>query len=505
MSALGQSEPFLSPYQDDPSVAPGMLSILRRQKWKILGVLAVVLAGLAPLILLAPDVYQSEARLLNRMGRETLSMDPAIVGPTMDVSANRENETNSELAILKSRILAERVVDKLGPEPFLPGRAAKADSPGLLARLGLVTSLSPREQAIEKFTKNLGLEVEGKSNIINLSLEGPSPAATHAGLDELIRAYLERHIEVYGAQTPPRFFQEQADRLARELTRREDELKQFRLAHQITAMDKQEDALLSQITSLERDVAEAGGQQSASEAKIASLNRSLAKDSESLELSRVIGKTNYAADSMKGRLVELRQKETDLALRYPADARPLTDVRAQIKVLEATLAKESETLTEVTTGVNTNYQALQLALTTEQAQLKAGVARRDSLIKDLARRRAALRELTSQEAALSRLQREVKQLEGEYQRGWESLQRVKASTALDLGKIASIRVVQPATLPLRPLKPKRALLLGISAILGLFGGLGLAYVCEYSRAGKAAGAPGEEYGRKSHPQPLGSA
>lgn len=104
--------------------------------------------------------------------------------------------------------------------------------------------------------------------------------------------------------------------------------------------------------------------------------------SKTLELSRTTGVTNYAADALKEKLLDLRLRETDLAARYPESHRPLIDVRTQIKEAETTLENENETHTEVTTGVDETYQQVQLALVNERAQSEALKAQRRRLRKN---------------------------------------------------------------------------------------------------------------------------
>jgi uncharacterized protein involved in exopolysaccharide biosynthesis len=94
--------------------------VLFRHKWKIvlffLAVMATVTAGTYS----APEIYRAEAKLLVRIGRENVSLDPtATTGQTISIGQSRESEINSELEILKSRELAEKVVDTIGHKVFL--------------------------------------------------------------------------------------------------------------------------------------------------------------------------------------------------------------------------------------------------------------------------------------------------------------------------------------------------------------------------------------------------
>ena len=46
-------------------------------------------------------------------------------------------------------------------------------------------------------------------------------------------------------------------------------------------------------------------------------------------------------------------------------------------------------------------------------------------------------------------------------------------------KISNISVVQPATYPVKPVRPKKLLNIALGFFLGIFGGIGLAFISEY--------------------------
>ena len=66
--------------------------------------------------------YRSQAQLLVRLGRENVAIDPtATVGqtPAVSIPQSMENEINSAVVLLKSRVIVEKVVDSLGPRVIL--------------------------------------------------------------------------------------------------------------------------------------------------------------------------------------------------------------------------------------------------------------------------------------------------------------------------------------------------------------------------------------------------
>ena len=154
-------------------------------------------------------------------------------------------------------------------------------------------------------------------------------------------------------------------------------------------------------------------------------------------------------------------------------------MRQQIKEAEDALDGENETHTEVTTGVDETYQQLQLTLDNERAQQVALQAQQDSITAELTRQRGELASLASQEVELQTLDREVQLAEKDYQQYRDSLQRARISSALDLDKVSNVSIVQPATLPMDPVKPNKLLNLCLGVFLALFAGLSFAFAFDY--------------------------
>ena len=51
--------------------------------------------------------------------------------------------------------------------------------------------------------------------------------------------------------------------------------------------------------------------------------------------------------------------------------------------------------------------------------------------------------------------------------------------ALDSGGISNVSVVQPASLPIEPVKPRKLRNFVLSILLGMFGGIGFAFLVEF--------------------------
>jgi len=477
------------------SSARDVVQVLFRRKWIIVVIFGGVSVAAATYALTAPPVYESEAKLLIRIGRENIAVDPSVVaGPMVGgVSQNRENEVNSELSILTSKLLAEQVVDTVGPESLLdkPHELSTKERIyqiiqkvevlplTIMAMVSPQTPSPPRDRALKEVVENISVEVEKKTNIISVTFDAKDSETARKTLDALVEGYMDRHIKVHQSQASPQFFEDKAAELQKELSQREKERDEYRLSHGISSIEKQKETLLAQLSSMDSERSTAEADVEASEAKVAALERALRGKSATLVTSETSGIPNATSEKLKSDLTDLKMKETDMSARYPDSYRPLAELRAQIKQAEAMVKKEQTSLTTVTKGLDPNHQQLQLQLDTERAMRDSQKARAEKIVTELKRVQEKLDELTSLEAEATRLDRDVEVADQEYREYREGLQRARINNAMDLGKVSNVSIVQPATASTVPVRPQKARILALGLFLGLFGGVFCAFVREY--------------------------
>jgi uncharacterized protein involved in exopolysaccharide biosynthesis len=444
------------------------LRVVFRQRRKVLGFFtATVLITLLALLIVSP-VYVSEAKLLIKVGRESVSVDPSVLGPTMNVLQERRNEINSEIGILTSPYLIERVVKDIGIDAFVDMDEFADEAPA-----------RAYEVAVGDFQRDFEASSSGDDDIIHLGYRAASPELAQQALDRLIEQYIDRRIEIHSTQASPAFFREHSTDLLGKLTLAENELESFRTRQQISSIDVQKEALISQVSGLDMAINEFNGQVDASNARIIALQASIESRPAIREINRTTGITNNAADQIKGKLIDLRMREADLSARYPDDERAIVDVRQQILVAEQELAKEEETHTEVTTGVDNTADALRLDLVTERSQLYAAMARLRTLQQERQVKQAQLDRLAGDEIELNRLEREVDIADQEYREYMSRHQRANISAAMDSSRVSNVSVVQPASFISKPVAPRRKLSMLLAILAGIFGGLGIAFLSEY--------------------------
>src|SRR3989339_727719 len=178
----------------------------KRVVWCFLGIMLLTFL----ITLLMPRTYKSEAKLLVRLGRENVSMDPTASagGEVVQVAQNRESEIKSELEILKSRDLAATVVAQLGPEVISPK--------SIFSFFSTATKEEEQGAAVETLMKNWEVTSEKDSNIIKIVYPAKDPKVAQDVVAALTEAYLAKHLLVNRTRGSYDFFKAQTEKTAGE-------------------------------------------------------------------------------------------------------------------------------------------------------------------------------------------------------------------------------------------------------------------------------------------------
>jgi capsular exopolysaccharide synthesis family protein len=476
-----------------------LLYVLFGHKKKALAFAILLFAMVAIATFLRPAVYRSEAKLLVRLGRESVSLDPtATIGEVAHINRTYDWEVNSELEILKNREIVEQVVDEIGPGTLATVDAQKpapailrtvknalagaTNAPKRLVKgLGLSQPLSEREKAVRRMLQCLKIQALQNSNVIAVAYKERSPELAREVLDRFIQKYLEKHVAVYGTSNSQQFFERQVSELHAKLAGAEKELQEIKDTTGISSLEEQRSVMVNTIGTLERNAAETEAQLAAANAKVTGIQEILATIPETVVVEETTGFSDYGADLMRSRLYDLRLTEKELAARYKPDSRQLEAIREQVNAGTSILENEQTkpNRTEVKKGVNNTYQQMRLVLLTEQSDATALQSKLDKMHAQLAEAKTSLRTLNDVENRTSQLQREIKLLTDNYSRYFEKLEEARIDHALNSERISNISVLQAATLPAVPSGPPKSVFLALGLVLALAGGVGFAFLCEH--------------------------
>ena len=466
-----------------------------RHKGKAALLFGVVLAGTILFTFFVPRQFHSEGKLYLRLGRENATLDPtATFGENSFVAIpqSRENEINSVAEMVQSRVLIERVVDKLSPAVVLEEEetSAAADNNaalssasgsagsfknGIKSLLGM-PGMSDRDRAVIQIEKNRKVEPVRKSNVIEISYIAGSPKSAQAVVAALIDAYLAEHVRLNRPQGSHEFFAGQTNRLHDDLANKEQALRDLKNKTGLAATHDQRHQIIERIGRLEDDLLAADTARAVSEAKVTSLRNKLSELPDTQVTQEISGYGNEGTDRMRDQLYALHVKESEAGSKYTAEHPKLQQIRDQIGQAKETLAREERTRTQVTKEPGRLHQQTQLELLAEEPVLASLNARTRELRSQLSVARDELKTFNENELLVTRLEREVEMLDGEYRKYSASLEQARIDQALEFQHMSNINVAQEATFEAMPVspRPKINLLLGLAT--GLFGAIGLCLV-----------------------------
>ena len=477
--------------------------VLFRHKRKIIVFFLAVMIITAVGIVLTTEAYLSEAKLLVRLGRENVTLDPtAATGTIAPIRPSHESVINTELEILGSQEIAEMAVDAIGPEVLFDKEHPVNSTTGktiakikrpvyiLAKRLrkllrhpsdaGTGGSSSKRDRAVRMVMDNFQIQTQKVSSTISLAYKSQNPKLAQEVLAKLIDSYLEKHITVHQTPGSHQFFIQQTEYLRGRLTQLEDELRNLRNETGISLLDEQHRLTLGNISTLEKNLDATEIALVASTATVEALHKTLAEIPDTVVATITEGLPNVAADGMRQRLYDLQLQEQDLLSKYEPESRHVQDIHQQTVAAQALLSQEKPERTQLTRELNTTYVDLQSSLLSEQASMSSLQAQVEVIKTKLASARGEVSTRNDVEVKVKALTREIEVQQANYRKYSENLEQARIDDALESGKISNIGILQAAILPVRPISSRKMLTLFLGLVFGMLGGIGLAFFCEYT-------------------------
>lgn len=478
--------------EEDPSHSGiglnDILYIVFRHKWKILLCAVAGLAAAAGVYFLTARDYESQAKLLVRYVVERSAIDA--VDPTVRTGGSQTDSIiNSEVEILTSMDLAVQVADAVGVE-----------------RLGSQSAgVGAKAAAVESVFKGLTVGARKGNNVISVAFRNRDPQLARTVLEELVKRYFDKHLEVHRSLGAFDFVSQQTDQIRSRLRLTEDELKKLKADSGILSLTDSTASVNARMARCEDELLTAEAELAQQQARLKETERLLAGGNPSQPKdapNQAEGSTPPsfrsavplpasapgknpgapappAMDSRIGqrhqllveRGTELRKAELDLLARYTPQSQLVKSTRSQIEDLDRE-RHELETKFPVlltalpkTTGDGGRPQS---DLSADRASL-GGLAAKVEVLK------AQLRATAEQAGRLAQVGPQIMQLERKKEveetnvKYFESsLEKARVDEALDPSKIPNISVIQKPTDGMKVTGETKKLVLGLAC-----GGVGL--------------------------------
>jgi polysaccharide biosynthesis transport protein len=445
--------------------------VLVRRRWTVLTFFLVTVVAAAVWTFTTRPTYTATATL--RIEREA----PRVLVFEEVVRADPEEEYyQTQHRVLQSRTLANRVINLLAldqhPEFQELEEATGLGGAGAWLRERLVRWLpvpppppdATAESAVESpltraFRGRLSVQPIRNSRLVNVSFASHHPDLAARVANTLADAFIAQNLDEKTEATryATQFLGTQLEDARAKLEDSEKRLNAFLKSKDILFVDEDErgarlDLVTQQLRVLSDALLEARARRIAKESVVAQVR------GQNLDALPAVLENPVVA-SLKEELAKLEGEYRQLAQTFKPEYPRVQRAEQAIQELRRQLAIESR---RIVVGLEADYRA---ALRTERELQKS--------VDD--HRRLSLR-LGDQLAEYRLLRREVDTNQGLYASLLTRLKETGVSSAL---LTSNISVVDRAEAPLHPSKPRKGLNLLLAGVLGLLGGVGLAFFREY--------------------------
>ncbi|MBL0156915.1 MAG: hypothetical protein IPP47_07390 [Bryobacterales bacterium] len=474
-----------------------VVRFLRRYVLVILGVFVLTVAGTYTVLSLMTELYEAEAALLVKIGRENL--DPSAASRNLPLTSGvRREDLPSEISILHAPELVAKVVDSIGPEAFRPkpvvpvgfightkyyvkqaARGIKKQYQEALYALDLAKRLDDRQTAIQGILDNLVAEPVKDSDVIAIRLRYADPLLAQRVEARLIQEYMALRTEIRGAPGVEKYFDVKAEVLQKDLLKAEAEKASWKDRFNLVSAGEQKSLMVKAVRELLSHL-------NATRSEIASLESQLKLSENVLASMPVYVKgsqqetPNPTLESLKQQVASRETERARLLSKFKEDSETVTTLDREIERFRTLLEKEAKTqIGSVTSQLNPSRQIIEQQLDQNRIRL---VGLKVLERKDEEQLNAISREVKSLDAADMRLgdiERNRTLAEQDYFAVMKRKTDSVISNELDNHRISNISIVMEPSIRPQPVYPRKLLIMMISLGAGLLLGLGIALLLNH--------------------------
>ncbi len=449
--------------------------IVKRHLWSILG-LATMAALLAALIVFdMPPVYQSTATLMIDSQQSKVLM----MGDVYDVQSANEQYFETQNEILKSRDLAQKVIDKLklAENQEFVDQTEVEEKPGIweewLAWLpavfdnsqeendtGSTIDYTQREHLLGDFLGRLSVKPRKFTQLVDIGFEAEDPELAREIVNTLGDTFIDSTLSGRMDETRKAadWLSERLKSLKETLIISENQLQEYLRKEHLVDLEGVMTLAKGEIEGNAERLAEARKARMEAESlynKVRNIGGSLYKNIEVIP--------EVFADPIVAGLVEkeseLRRKLTELSQRYGSEYPALIAARSELDTVESQLKKQ---IASTVSGIKSHYE---IALANERA-----------IARSVKTNKAQVQDIGNKQTQLRQLQREVESNRNLYEMFFKRYKEASEAASM---KESNISFVDRANHPLEPIKPRKKLIILSAFVAALMAGVMLALFLYY--------------------------
>jgi len=451
------------------------LDVIFRRKWLIISFLAFTFITTLILTLASPKIYKASTSIEVMPQNQKVTKFEEVVATEM----RAQEFYQTQVDLLQNNALARRVIEKLElvNHPVIIDTLYDTGEPGVISKIkesvknilrALISSSEDKEknpfliseealkqQALLKFIED-NLEVSPKRNSMLISISFTSPdrqlsqSVANAFAKEFVHWKMDKKLEA--SQLAREFLMKQIDRAKISLEKAEEDLNRFAKQAGIVSLDVKLNSVYRQLEELNSALAMAAADLIGKE----SVYKQATLDGPS-SLPQVM--ENQVISGLKAEYARLRSEYEDLTVTFHDDYPTVKALKMKMNSVDDRIRIEE--------------QKVFLAI---ENQYKAGLQKVKTMGARVEHQKKMAIDLNERATQYKIMDREVETNKGIYQ---SLLERTKEIESMVGVSSSNINIIDQAMLPIKPFKPNVKLNLLLAIVIGLMGGLGLAFFLEY--------------------------
>ncbi|WP_295432157.1 polysaccharide biosynthesis tyrosine autokinase [uncultured Thiodictyon sp.] len=446
--------------------------VVLKRRWTIVVVTLIVVATMMTNTYLETPIYRADLTL--QIDSEDIKV--VTIGAPVDAATGGQDYLQTQYELLKSRSLAQRVVEQMGlndrpaaapPTPpswviqakrWMAELLARGDTdPTVASEAGAPDQAADSarlEGAISGLLGGLTITPVRNSRLVRLSYASPNPVLAAAILNNLAKSYINLNLERrFDSTTYARnFLQERLQQVKAKLEESERELVEFSRREEIISVDQKESIITGNMTAASAALIDASKKRMAAESIYRQMERTRGQG-----LAAVLDST--IIQDLKQTKAKLEAQYQDNLSTYKPAFPAMVQLRSQINQIDATIDQEIDNIRAAITG---NYEAARA----EEAMLRA----------NLEQMKQEVLSLQGRSIPLNILRREADTNRQLYEGLLQRYKEVGVTAGIGTNNISVVDEAKVPSAPFTPNPRKNGLL---ALVLGVLGGIGLAFLFEH--------------------------
>lgn len=461
------------PTDDEDSVdLRELFRMLWRRKWTVVICMLAAAVLAAALVSRVTPVYTSVAKVMLDPRKARVIAEDAVVAD-LDLS---EQVVNSEVSVLASNVLIERVIRAIGldrlepmdPANRPPGAAdrAKAQVKAWLAPLlpeeapAGPALMTPEEAQMERLVwairRNLSVYREGESYVIGIRVDNESPVLAMELANALAEQYIAQQLDGRRetAQRATAWIEQRVEELRAEVEAAEAEVAEYR-ATMLTLEGGSLDTASQQLAEINNQLMLARADRVAAEARYAQITGTIAEKGIGA-VGNIV--TSPVLDTLNEERLALLRRDALWADRYGANHPERERLASELERLDADIDKEVRKI------VDQRRSDLEIARIREDT-MQQGLDALEGRVVEVSRNSIGLRQLERSAAAARQTYEDF-------------LSRLTETRTQEQLQTPDSKLIERATIPGGPSAPRPKLITAMGGMAGLALGVGLVFFLE---------------------------